>query len=858
MKRLKIAVYAIALNEEKFVERWFNSCSEADYILIADTGSKDRTVEIAKKLGINVAKINVVPFRFDDARNAALSLLPSDIDLCIALDLDEVMSDDWYEEIQKTENQTTRLSYKFVHRWSAEGLPSKTHSASKIHRRAGFRWVNPVHEMLSQYVGQEVRSESNLEIHHHSDDMKSRSSYLPLLEVAHRENPSSYQLHFWLAREYMNHSRNDEALTSFLDYIERFPDAWGPERAFAFLYLARLQKEKALEHLIKASETTPYLRDPWLEIANYYFSAEDWASCLAAARKAEAITFKPEIYLLDQDTWFGPRCFDLIALASHYLNDNLTAIEYGKKALELKPDDNRLQNNLAAYKRSLASELRITEKAKSDDSESIYFSVYSRGSSSESNITGVRHSQEINRGTILNQLASNLKYLDVRRDYIFSQVGIKAIRSGKSKTQVLDFLFIDWLANLLRKFIAYQGSNLIILDSSLSLPRVFESRITKTLNSKDNVYDLISIWPVTKFDTDIVSDPYTISKCEETISEIGFAISLPAAEKLLNSIISNPNASFKEHLTSNSFFCGSISESDPDRPWLFTNIWQSQVASYSSGTPLLEIIGDPHVSTQVETNVASSDIDVFISHWYSTWYSIGPILKSCENYGYKTTVINTTEIAQEGWENNCPISFFTQFERSCKMFDDEKKFMLFITADISSDDLIDVFSSAHKVLSLGQIGTYSPALSWVYAQDSKFNNAFFDDNRPLAIVPVNDLIFIYISREVVKLMVEFFAFFRKHSKTFEPQVGWGLDKLIMFLVYQSGLVSIRDRGKVVIHPTAKAYGEGIAASEMVIIQEIYHDYLESLGINSRPYFAHNYLATFELNEQIKKVREFLF
>jgi len=369
MNRLKIAVYAIALNEEKFVERWFNSCREADYILIADTGSRDRTVEIAKKLGINVANINVVPFRFDDARNTALSLLPADIDYCIALDLDEIMADGWYEEIQKTELHTSRLTYKFVHRWTAEGAPAKTHNASKIHRRSGFRWVNPVHEMLTQYVGEEVRSESNLEIHHHSDDTKSRSSYLPLLEVAHKENPSSYQLHFWLAREYMNYGKNDKALATFLDYIERFPDAWGPERAFAFIYLAKLQSDKALEYLIKASETTPYLRDPWLEIADYYQFASDWASCLEAARKAEAITFKPEIYLLDQGNWFGPRCFDLIALASHFLNDNITAVEYGKKALELKPDDIRLSNNLAAYERALSNEKSLLEASKIAEDE---------------------------------------------------------------------------------------------------------------------------------------------------------------------------------------------------------------------------------------------------------------------------------------------------------------------------------------------------------------------------------------------------------------------------------------------------------------------------------------------------------
>ena len=73
---MKIAVYTIAKNEEQFVERWYNSVKDADYLLIADTGSSDRTIELAKSLGINVFEISVNPFRFDDARNAALALIP--------------------------------------------------------------------------------------------------------------------------------------------------------------------------------------------------------------------------------------------------------------------------------------------------------------------------------------------------------------------------------------------------------------------------------------------------------------------------------------------------------------------------------------------------------------------------------------------------------------------------------------------------------------------------------------------------------------------------------------------------------------------------------------------------------------
>ena len=54
MKKLKIVVYAITKNEEKFVNRWVDSMSEADEIYVLDTGSTDKTVELLKKRGVNV------------------------------------------------------------------------------------------------------------------------------------------------------------------------------------------------------------------------------------------------------------------------------------------------------------------------------------------------------------------------------------------------------------------------------------------------------------------------------------------------------------------------------------------------------------------------------------------------------------------------------------------------------------------------------------------------------------------------------------------------------------------------------------------------------------------------------------
>ena len=49
---MKVFVYAISKDEETFAKRWYESMKEADDIFVLDTGSKDKTVDILKKLGV--------------------------------------------------------------------------------------------------------------------------------------------------------------------------------------------------------------------------------------------------------------------------------------------------------------------------------------------------------------------------------------------------------------------------------------------------------------------------------------------------------------------------------------------------------------------------------------------------------------------------------------------------------------------------------------------------------------------------------------------------------------------------------------------------------------------------------------
>ena len=112
---MKIIVYAISKNEEKFVDRWVDSMQEADEIIVLDTGSTDKTVEKLKKRNVKVYEEKIYPLRFDTARNESLAKVPQDADICVCTDLDEVFVPGWREILENywSKEHPTRAKYTF-------------------------------------------------------------------------------------------------------------------------------------------------------------------------------------------------------------------------------------------------------------------------------------------------------------------------------------------------------------------------------------------------------------------------------------------------------------------------------------------------------------------------------------------------------------------------------------------------------------------------------------------------------------------------------------------------------------------------------------------------------------------------
>lgn len=350
---LKIAVYTIALNEEKFVERWYNSAKDADLLLIADTGSTDKTVQLARELGIQVEEIKVEPWRFDVARNMNLAMIPEDFDICIQLDMDEILPEGWRPKVEEAFLAgNVWPQYKHVWKRHPDGTPHTYQLYFKIHPRHGLHWIFPIHEMLipdgTKHLGS---AKIDLEVDHLQDLTKSRASYLDLLEKAVVETPEEWRMHFYLQREYRVLQRWEDVLKAGTKALA-LPTGFNAERASCCMWSAEAAYELgyidwAIEWADRGIWEAPLFFEPKGLRAQIAHLMQDWSTCYKFAIQVLTHT-RAEFIMVRPDYW-NWQMYDLIALSAYHLGKHDEALHFGQLAVEGRPDDERLKENLKYY-----------------------------------------------------------------------------------------------------------------------------------------------------------------------------------------------------------------------------------------------------------------------------------------------------------------------------------------------------------------------------------------------------------------------------------------------------------------------------------------------------------------------------
>ena len=356
---MKIAIYAIALDEADFVVRFIEACAEADLVVVADTGSTDGTPDILRRHGATVHDIRIMPWRFDDARNAALALVPPDIDVCLSLDMDEIPAPGWRQAIEKSWTPgTTRGRYRFIASHHADGSPGVEFLNNRLHQRHGYRWRHVCHEGL--YPDRTIEHcvvIEGLRVDHWPDSSKSRSSYIGLLQTAAEEEPNEPRMAHYLAREYYYNGRYEEAIAEYERYLRFAEKPYMLERVASLVKMANcataLQRDPT-PFFFRALAESSDSREAWLGLAEHYYREAAWTACQAAALRGLAATVSNTGH--PSDPYYSESLgHDLLAIALWNIGSRDTALTHARKAAELAPWDERLHANVRFMVREIAA-----------------------------------------------------------------------------------------------------------------------------------------------------------------------------------------------------------------------------------------------------------------------------------------------------------------------------------------------------------------------------------------------------------------------------------------------------------------------------------------------------------------------
>lgn len=351
----KVCVYAICKNELSFVQKWYNSMKEADYIVVLDTGSTDGTYEELKKLPIIVKQEVINPWRFDVARNKALDMCPFDCEIMVSVDLDEIFHEGWAQIVKDNwKEDTLQATYKYVWSHTQSGGPARIFYYNKMHKAGYYHWVAPVHEFLEKKAEFSALDEAahtinlfdSVTLEHFPIEKISRSDYMPLLKLRLKEYPDDYNGALYLTHEYLWHQQYKDSI-NLCDYILIHFEGKLPSQYLVDLYNTkglcwRLLKdsEEALKNFSMAIRIDDSYREAYLHVVDTLIDQKLYQLGIDTLNLMEKKTFRHYSWL-ELDDSFTTKSDLQYSLCYYYLGNKILSLGYASLCLH-KDSNNQL------------------------------------------------------------------------------------------------------------------------------------------------------------------------------------------------------------------------------------------------------------------------------------------------------------------------------------------------------------------------------------------------------------------------------------------------------------------------------------------------------------------------------------
>ena len=347
-----ISLCMIVRNEEHTLGRCLDSVHDlTDEIVIVDTGSTDRTKEIAAQYTDKILDFEWID-DFSAARN--FSFAQATKEYIFWLDADDVLLEadrQNFRELKETlspDVDAVLMDY-VLSRDRLGGAQNMTRRHRLLKRDRNFRWVGPVHEYIP-VAGRVLRT--NIEITHAPRlAAKDRSRNLRILrKMIEREGGEpSLRTQFYLATELLENGHTEEAKNAFLALLAREPENHEDHinACGALSHICRQEKDRdgELQFLMRTFRYAKPRADYccriglWFQEAGRFDLAVFWHELALALGEPDS-----DFGLLNKASWTWMPHVQL-AVCYGKLGMLEKAREHNERALEYFPEDPKLLNN---------------------------------------------------------------------------------------------------------------------------------------------------------------------------------------------------------------------------------------------------------------------------------------------------------------------------------------------------------------------------------------------------------------------------------------------------------------------------------------------------------------------------------
>jgi glycosyltransferase involved in cell wall biosynthesis/Flp pilus assembly protein TadD len=354
-KRPLLSVTMIVKNEEENLGRCLASVRGiADELIVVDTGSTDRTVEVAREHGAQVHHFKWCD-DFAAARNVALRHATGD--WCLHLDADEWVIEKspgaLHAELagQPDGRYFMRVPVKSL---MSGGLGMTVYGANRLYRnRPDVHWVRPIHEnvvRVGPYTPELEVSCGSIEVDHdgYADPTPERAAArnrrnTRILRRALRENPDDAGTYYYLSIEMNLAGKQQASLRWAREGIERFRDQIRPDFAGA-LYCQAIRAASsmgkarlAIKYGLEGVQHYAYSELCFL-LAGQYVVVKDFANAEKYYELAMLLRDRFAEYQMEVGSGSWKAQLGLAGVA--WAQENLAlALERCQKALDWAPDE---------------------------------------------------------------------------------------------------------------------------------------------------------------------------------------------------------------------------------------------------------------------------------------------------------------------------------------------------------------------------------------------------------------------------------------------------------------------------------------------------------------------------------------